>query len=52
MPLGGFRQGELRELFTPPAENALVALKQDRKQFLVLQAWHLSNPAPLRVITA
>ena len=48
---GGFRQGEPRALFTLPPDSVLVAVKRDFQQFLVLEAEHLANPAPLRVIT-
>jgi Tol biopolymer transport system component len=49
---GGFRQSEPRVLFTLPQDTALFGVKKDLKQFLVGEAEHLTNPAPLRVITA
>ena len=49
---GGFRQDEPRVLFTLPQDSGLIAVKRDLRQFLVLEGEHLTNPAPLRVITA
>ena len=52
MPLGGFRQGLPRELFTLSADNALVAVKRERKQSQELGVYHLAHPAAPRLITA
>jgi hypothetical protein len=49
---GGFRQGEPRVLFTLGPDQTLVAQRSDMRRVLVLESERLSNPAPLRVLTA
>ena len=48
---GGFRQGEARPLFTLPPDHGLIGTTRDLKRFLLGETEHLTNPAPLRVIT-